>query len=574
MIQRKRDFYPLLFLLAFILALGVRFLFLGSEPLSDPEAGWALQALGVARGDAASIGAQPLYLMVTGAWFFLFGSDNFLARLAPALAGTLLVFAPLLFRRQIGSRTALFLSFGLALDPGLIALSRQAGSPILAISFTTLALGFWFSRRPVFTGICAGLALLGGPELWPGWVGLVITGLVFWQFFQSKAPQTELAEEQPAQAAFGWKGFFLAAVLTLLMTGTLLMRFPRGLNALAASLPAYLSGWGHFVGVSPIRLLEALLGYSLLAVVFGIWDGVYAWLRQDPVDRFLSIWLVAALLLALGYPSRQVASLGWALIPLWVLAARGLDRLPRTSSEDTAPAWIYSIVVLIVIGFAWLNFTGFLIAVQTDPESQQVRGLAITGAIVLILLASVLVGWGWSSRVATQGLLRGATVALCIYLVAGATWSAGWHSPMTAEVWDTYPQPVAQSYLTETIGDLSRWSSGRPDGAEIVVLGVHSPALQWALRGFPLAKFTDVLAAGSQPPMVITPQQEQPTLAATYRGQEFTWGVEPNWAGMSITDRISWIAYHTSPKNNQMIILWARSDLFPDHIPTTGQAAP
>jgi hypothetical protein len=126
----------------------------------------------------------------------------------------------------------------------------------------------------------------------------------------------------------------------------------------------------------------------------------------------------------------------------------------------------------------------------------------------------------------------------------------------------------------ETIGDLSRWSSGRPDGAEIVVLGVHSPALQWVLRGFPQAKFTDVLAAGSQPPMVITPQQEQPTLAATYRGQDFVWGVEPNWAGMSITDRISWIAYHTSPKNNQMIILWARSDLFPDHTTTTGQAAP
>jgi hypothetical protein len=145
---------------------------------------------------------------------------------------------------------------------------------------------------------------------------------------------------------------------------------------------------------------------------------------------------------------------------------------------------------------------------------------------------------------------------------------------MTAEVWDSYPQPVAQGYLMETIGDLSRWSTGRPDGAEIVVLGIHSPALQWTLRGIPQAKFADALAVGSQPPLVITPQQQQPALAAAYRGQDFVWGVEPNWTDMTLIDRLSWVAFHSSPKNRQMIILWARTDLFPDHSSTPVQAAP
>ncbi|MDD5367661.1 MAG: hypothetical protein PHQ40_01135 [Anaerolineaceae bacterium] len=574
MTQPKRDIFPLLYFLAFFLALGMRFLLLGSQPLSDPEAGWALQALGISLGDPAPIGAQPLYLTLTGALFFLFGSDDFLARFAPALAGALLVFVPVLFRRQLGSTAALCLCFGLALDPGLVALSRLAGSPILAISFTLLGLGFWINGRAALAGICAGLALLGGPDLWPGWVGLALSILVYWQFFRKYNFQQESQEGPTPQSSFPWKTFFLAGVLTLLIAGTLFTRFPRGLNALAASLPAYLSGWGRFAGVQPLRLLEALLGYSLLAVIFGVWDGVYAWLRRDALDRFLSIWLVVSLLLAISYPSRQVDSLGWTLIPLWALAARGLSRLPVSRAEDRTPAWVYSIIVLIVIGFAWLNFTGFLTALQTDPGNQQVRGLAITGAIALLLIASILVGWGWSSRVATQGLLRGGTIALAIYLLAGATWAAGWHSPATAEMWDSYPQPVAQRYLMDTIGDLSRWSIGRPDGSEIVVMGFHSPALRWALRGIPLAKFADALAVGSQPQLVITAQADQPALAASYRGQDFVWGVEPNWSAMGLIDRLSWVAFHSGPMESQKIILWARSDLFPDHTNSPVQAAP
>ena len=54
-----------LYLLAFLLALGVRLLRLGVAPLSEFEAGWALQALGLSHGHAILLGTQPLYAVIT-----------------------------------------------------------------------------------------------------------------------------------------------------------------------------------------------------------------------------------------------------------------------------------------------------------------------------------------------------------------------------------------------------------------------------------------------------------------------------------------------------------------------------
>ena len=91
-----------LYCLAFFLALGVRFLALGASYLSDQEATWALQALDLAKGSRAMIGAQPGYVLLTSPLFYLFASNNGLARFWPALVGSLLALSPLLFRRQLG----------------------------------------------------------------------------------------------------------------------------------------------------------------------------------------------------------------------------------------------------------------------------------------------------------------------------------------------------------------------------------------------------------------------------------------------------------------------------------------
>ncbi len=164
----------LLYALAFLLALAIRFLFLAQAPLSNPEAELALQALDLARGQETLLAPQPAYLVLTTAGMFLFGASTWVARFWPALIGSLLVWAPFLFRRRLGTVPALLLAFFMAVDPGLAAVSRQAGGEAMAVSFLLLAFGFWWSGRSVWAGILAGLALLSGPAIWPGVLALAL----------------------------------------------------------------------------------------------------------------------------------------------------------------------------------------------------------------------------------------------------------------------------------------------------------------------------------------------------------------------------------------------------------------
>ena len=101
--------------------------------------------------------------------FFIFGGGtNFLARLLPALAGSALVFAPVLFQGRLKPRPSLILAFFIALDPGLMTLAREAASSIFAITFLLFAWGFWINNRARLAGAFIALALLSGPSIWAG----------------------------------------------------------------------------------------------------------------------------------------------------------------------------------------------------------------------------------------------------------------------------------------------------------------------------------------------------------------------------------------------------------------------
>ena len=157
--------------LAFLIALGLRLVQLGAAPLTDSEATFALQALHIANGTHPLLGPQPAYILLTSVLFLIFESTNFMARLVPALVGSVMVFAPMLFREQLRPRPALILAFLFAIDPGLVALSRLAGGVVLAVTFTLFAWGMWNHRRFVPAGIFrrSGPALRERPSGWACW---------------------------------------------------------------------------------------------------------------------------------------------------------------------------------------------------------------------------------------------------------------------------------------------------------------------------------------------------------------------------------------------------------------------
>ena len=385
-----------LYWLAFLLALIMRLYQLGAGALSEVESGWALQALGLARGGVVSWGPQPLYIIFTSLLFSIIKDSNFMARFIPALLGSLIIWLPLCFRRRMGNsswlhRAGVVMAFGLALDPGLVSLSRQAGSLMPALTFTLFALASFYNRRTILAGICTGLALLSGLAFLQGVLILGISwGLyaLIGRMLVDSEPEagngdSTLDTVPPPSMRVG----VVAFLLTLLFAGTLFLRHPQGLGALADTIPAYIESWVTSSGVPILRLPASLLVYQLIVVIFAVVGALRAWLGrwEDQQARLLmvglSIWAAVALLLPLLYTGRQVGDLAWALIPLWGLASSEISRA-FLAEEDTNTRLVGGGLGLLLCIFAVISWFNILAIGRYSGDVRSLLGHHHRGVLV------------------------------------------------------------------------------------------------------------------------------------------------------------------------------------------------
>ncbi|MGD8404766.1 MAG: hypothetical protein PVJ21_13985 [Anaerolineales bacterium] len=584
------------YVIAFLLAAALRFIHLGALPLSDTEAVWALQALHVAQGTPTLLGPQPIYVLPTSGLFYLFGSSNFLARFFPALTGGLLILVPYLFRERLKPVPSLLLAFFLALDPGLISLSRQAGGLMPALTFLLLAWAFWWNQRPRVAGVFAGLALLSGPAVWAGLLGLGLAWILRRSMEKPLIPaededQDEATESSPqveaGQSVERVRREDLKAALlfgggTILLGGTMFFISPNGLSAWLSALPAYLSGWARPSGVSIGRLVFALIAYQPLALVFGLVAVLRGWWGQQINNVRLSLWLLTAFLVALFYPARQVGDLAWALFPLWALAASELSNHMQIFLQERREVAGMATLVFILLAFSWLNYS----AIALDPANITSNMLQVGGnvlfqnlpptryvllisVLLLLIVSVVMVALGWSARIARLGSVWGLTLALGIYSL-GMAWSAtGLRTPNGWELWWPDKQPAQAELLLTTVNEQSEWSTGDTMSQDVTLLNLDSPALEWLLRGRSLHTASG-LDTQNEPAIIISSQTDDINLPIAYRGQDFNWRREPYWEVAGFYEWIRWSVFRELPYEDETVIVWVRNDLFID----TSQSLP
>ena len=546
--------------LVIVLAVGLRFIGLGSTPLSDQEAGAALQAVSAFQPGHVVSGGQPGYVLLTAASFFLFGSSEFLARFWPAVLGTLLVLVPYLGRERLGQKAALVMAFALAIEPSLVAASRQADGRILAITGLAFAIVFLLRRNLFWAGIAAGFALLGGPTIWNA---LLAVALGWSAFRLTAAPPVE----NPDIETITWRNFWFGLGGTVVFVGTLFGLLPSGLSSLANSLVLYFQGWTTTAAGPILPLLVAWVGLSPLAFIFGISRIVTGLREKDPTDIALS-WLWGFLIvLALLYPDRHPVDIAWAAVPFLALAARQAARL-HFPAEIKLPALGYAGLVVVLFVSLGINFSGLIGETPLFDETLRLGGML--GGVFLLVASFVLVIWGWSWKVASTGAVFGLTIFLLIYTMS-TTWAGaglGRHPDM--ELWVAGIYPKEQALTLKVLGDVSEWNTGRRNWLDLVVSGIDTPSLRWGLRNYANVDFIDQLPQGIQPGVVITPgtQGGNLGLASPYTGQALAWGQKVNWSLLSPKEWLRWVFYRGLPQQSglesaQDIILWLRSDLFP-----------
>ena len=570
-----------LYAFAFLLALALRLTQLGAMPLTDAEAAPALQALHISQGAKPPLSPHPFYILSTSILFFLYGGGtNFLARLIPALIGSLLVFAPLLFdeRLTLRPRPSLILAFFIALDPGLTALSRQAASPIFAIAFLIFFWAFINKNKPSLAGFFAALALLSGPSIWYGFLGLGLTWAILQGFYFRRSPkpipesstttleslipnpQSPITNPQPLIT--NYQTFLIPFLLTFITAGTLFFIVPSGLSAALASIPAFIKAWLTASDVSAGRLFLSLLVYQPLAFLLALIAIIRGWANGNFRIIPLSIWLLVSFLLAIFLPSRQIGDLAWALIPLCVLAAMELGHNVTIFPEERREVIGVVLLTAFIWTFAWLDFSG-LVWLSADSREYTMRFALLIGALILLVLSILLVAAGWSIRTARLGGLWGFALVLGVLGLGGTLGSAGLRGLTHPELWWPSSMPMQADLLQATVREISEFGLGNDFSAPVVITGINSSALEWALREHSVSVVAS-LDISSSPYFVITPQQTDPILVAAYRGQDFTWRQTPLWSATLPRDWIRWITLREMPQSGETIILWARDDLFLD----------
>ncbi len=555
-----------LYALAFLIAVALRFIQPGALPLTDAEAAPALQALHIAQGFTPTLSPHPLYILSTATLFFLYGSGtDSLARFFPALIGSLLVFVPLLFAGRIKPRPSLILAFFIALDPGMVDLSRQASSPIFAITFLLLAWGFYNKNKANFAGIFAALAFLSGTSVWAGILGLAITWAIL-QAVNSRRPDQNNAEEKPLEPTIQRSTLVIPFIATLVTVGTLLFIVPNGISAALASIPAYIKTWMTDVDIPASRLFFSLLIYQPLGVLLVVIASIRGWRTGSSRIIPLGIWFLVALLLAIFNPSRQMADLAWALIPLWGMAALELTRNLDIFIEERNEVAGVVFLTIFIWTFAWLDFSGLTI-LPSDSQEYVMRFWLLLGSLFLLVMSLLLVAAGWSIRIARFGGIWGMAIVFGILGFGGTLGAAGFRGQYAPELWWQENIPVHAELVEATVSQVSEWGLGDDHAASVVIVGMDSPALEWALRERQIIVLEpSQLDISSAPYFVITPLQDDPALSSAYRGQDFAWRQSPLWNIAVPQDWVRWVALREMPQTGETIILWARDDLFLDSV--------
>lgn len=564
--SRTVSLEAVLYLALAMLAAWLRFGHLGQPPLSDQEAAAALSATDSDFVLERPVMPAPAYRTLTAAAYLAAGADEAPARWAPALAGLLAAFAPLLLRRQLGRAATFTAVLLLAISPTLWTASRTAGGASLAV-LGVVAAAFFIIRAGADRGAnlelaaaAGGLALVSGPL---GLTGL-LTLVAGWGTlrYAGRRRSNPHAVGLPLPAGIGetarLRALLIAGVVVLaLATG--LGFFPGGLREVFDGLGQWAANWLQRSGQPAGTVLLQLPAYEPLVLVFGGIGALVALRRGSGLELWLAGWAAGALVVLLIYPSRQPADVLWVVIPLSVLAA---PRLARTLGELVAarPTWVVMGAgggVLALLGFSYLQLRGFVSGPNAALELAGVPallGLALMG-LLLAGTALSLVAAGWSIELARRVAAgAGALTLLSLSVSAGAALNATEPSP--SELWREQTGTPGLRVLRESLSTLSEAELGRPRSLPIQLGDAPPPSLAWVLRGHPRFSSLDPTVS---PPVILV--REGGTLPGEYLGQSLSIGERRAWFGAYPPRLLAWWLIRAGPTEEQRWVLLVRQDV-------------
>jgi len=561
-----------LYILIGMMAAGLRFYALGAQPLRESEAAQALAAWRFYQGNfEGTTGYSPLLFLGNVFCFALLGASEAMARLVPALSGTLLAVLPYFLRRHLGRSGALVASILLALSPSTLFFSRYLRGQIVVTACVLAVLvgffGYLDNKQPKYAYLTSGalaLSLSADP------MGYTFV-LIFGTFLLLLGLVYRLANVD-----MGWSVVLVAwrtareekdllknsalvlAVVLVLVCMAFLLNF-AGLPAALDFLPTWLAQLGPQPGAQLwYYYFQLLVLYEPLILVFGLIGLVYHYIGQrDFLTTFLLYWTVAAAVIYALAGQKAPGNVLLLLLPLALLASLLLGRFWDQLAQ--AAVWgvegLFAALSLPVVAYLAIQLAGY-------ASSGQAVYLYMALVAFVVLPSLVALCWMWLGQ--GPALRCGGIVLLLVLamLTVGLSVGLNYHraadprEPMVAEA--TLPGIVD---LVTTLERVSSHQEGDPHIIAVTVEEATGPVLAWYLRNFGHTRFVEKLSPSIETPVVITPaEEEEPTLGGSYVGQSFALQVTWNPQGLTRTERVRWLLYREAPTpvKSHDVVLWVK----------------
>lgn len=570
-----------------LVALCARVLVLGDAPLTSDEARQALASWNFVNGKADAFVGSPLLFTGNALLFLLFGANDTLARLLPALFGSALVLLPALLRRELGRVGALVASALLAFSPSLIFFSRTLDGALIAVTCALAALAFAWrylterdARALNLAAIFAALALTAAREVWTIVLAVAVFVVSSFRFQVSGSRLTPHESRSTPYTSRNTQYAILFFILTFILTATTFTLRREGIGATFDLLSAWLAGLQPGTAFyDPLRLL---LIYDPLIFFVGFLALVRLSIvtldeRARAFFNALTFWaIIAFVVYTLGgdkNPARVVVIVvPLALIAGWFIgdwlerAARETDREFLIAQE--IPVMIFALVIgaflyLVIVEFATRGTLAITAVLARMFGWERVLGGTLDWQIMLALTLIALAAVAFLI-VATVGWQRARTHAFALMLIVLAVWTVRQSALLNYDAMRNAREfLVARAAaanvrdLERDLRDISRWRADDSYTLSVVADEKSSPIVAWVLRDFRNARFVTRPTAAAAQALLLPAPATAPS--SDWMGQTYTLEMRRASAPRTSLEWLRWLLFRDVGTIERVSVeLWMR----------------
>ena len=567
----------ILYVFVFFAAAWLRLNHLGASPLSEAEASHALAAASTTphasphwHNGELVVPNNPVYHNLTALLFHLFGAEDAIARFVNALAGVSLVFTPILARKRLGRVNTLVLMIVFCISPILIAISRTADGPSIAVLGIVLILMLIvgaesddaIQKRMPWIAAALGFTLATGADAPYGLLMICIAGLFRLKNISALGKFVDTCKKfQIQRHAWIILAAWFAAVSGIGFT-------LGGFAGMAESIGGWFSGWfgpGQMPGITFILMLPI---YDPLVFIFGL-AGIFVAIRNpEGIGRGVVAWFVAALFVTLVYLGRKPSDIVWVALPMAILAAQQLtlfvDRI--ATRKHWFEFFMLSCILICIFAMDLMMLQAYAGGSELGGVLKGVEPrfypLIIIGSLIFAAVVITFVGMGWDLDVALDGAGAAAAIFL-VLLTISSIWQLNFTKPSARELWHPQATTTSMSTLNTTIENISQISTGREDALSLQVNDADMHAdIAWAMRD--MARFLVEQEILTAPELILTPEESRlTTFSGQYIGQSFVLGERWAWSGILPPNFMHWWITREAPISQENWILMVRADLVP-----------